>query len=134
MSKLRKIAVLENLEHYLNFTKDFLIHEDCNKDVIGDLSLVIEELLVNIISYSYPSNQKGYADLELSKIDGKIIICVIDKGIPFNILNIKKPDLSASIEERSIGGVGIHLIKTYVDDIHYLRQDDENIVTLIKIL
>ena len=134
MSKLRKIAVLENLEHYLNFTKDFLIHEDCNEDVIGDLSLVIEELLVNIISYSYPSNQKGYADLELSKIDGKIIICVIDKGIPFNILNIKKPDLSASIEERSIGGVGIHLIKSYVDDIHYIRQDDENIVTLIKIL
>ena len=59
-------------------------------------------------------------------------ITVTDDGIPFNPLEVAKPDTSLPLEDREIGGLGIHFVLSMVDELTYERTDHRNIVTLSK--
>ena len=61
-----------------------------------------------------------------------VTIRIEDDGISFNPLETKPPDLDCTLEERDIGGLGIHLIKGYMDDIDYQRRGKQNILTIKK--
>jgi anti-sigma regulatory factor (Ser/Thr protein kinase) len=52
--------------------------------------------------------------------------------VPFNPLDEATPDTNLSIEDRQIGGLGIHLVINMVDDISYRRTADKNVLTLTK--
>jgi anti-sigma regulatory factor (Ser/Thr protein kinase) len=52
--------------------------------------------------------------------------------VPFNPFTTEAPDTDLSIEEREVGGLGIHLVKNIMDEVHYKRHGDTNIVTVVK--
>ena len=95
-------------------------------------SLVFEELLNNVISYAYRDEDEHEISTRIEFVADRLTVTIADDGIPFNPLNAKTPDTQASLEDRDIGGLGIHLVKNLVDNVSYHRRIDKNVLTLVK--
>jgi len=102
---------------------------DMKSRMAVDISL--EELFVNIAHYAYP---EGSGEVTVSiEIESNVIeITLTDQGIPFNPLEISDPDIHADLMDRDIGGLGIYMVKKYMDECHYERRDNNNIFTMRK--
>ena len=127
-------ATMENLDRMLEFVLDGVSnYEIATKNSLKKLRLVCEEMLTNIMEYGYPE-QTGQIKIiyQVMIAEKKVVIKIIDQGVPFNPNNYKKPNLTASIEERDIGGLGIHIAKRIVDQMNYERSSGQNILTLVK--
>jgi|WetSurMetagenome_2_1015567.scaffolds.fasta_scaffold340759_1 serine/threonine-protein kinase RsbW len=100
----------------------------------AQLNLILDELLSNIIKYAY--NDKDCHDIEVNiEIkDKRIYIQVIDDGLEFDPLEVPEPDLNPNLEERQVGGLGIHIIKNLTQEFHYYRRGGQNIQFLVKSL
>ncbi len=82
--------------------------------------------------YAYDESPRGIIEIVYELTDKQIIFVVKDKGIAFNPLENPVPvDLHSSLEEREIGGLGIHYILKMTDSVTYERRDGWNILTLI---
>ncbi|MFA6404314.1 MAG: ATP-binding protein [Salinivirgaceae bacterium] len=97
------------------------------------LNLAIEEVVSNIIFYAYIDKKEHTITIEIQNQGKDICIQVTDDGQCFNLLESgNKVDINTSIEERKIGGLGIHILKTLVDKIEYARKGETNVVKLTK--
>ena len=96
------------------------------------IHLVCEELVVNVVSYAYADEAEGYLKIQIEKADEAITIRFIDGGVAFNPLEREMPDVSLSMEERQIGGLGIFLTVQMMDEVQYERINNENVVTIKK--
>jgi len=96
----------------------------------GDLELIAEEVLANIVNHAYP-DRKGTVEIDCSTRDaGELTLEFSDQGTPFDVLAAPDPDLPPDIAERNIGGLGIFLVKRLADDVSYRRENDRNILTI----
>lgn len=95
------------------------------------INLALEEAVSNVMLYAYP-NQSGQVLVEADKVGREITFSISDSGIPFDPTQQDEPDITKSVEERPIGGLGIFLVRQIMDDIHYKRKNNKNILTLIK--
>ncbi len=100
--------------------------------VLFNLNLALEEILTNIISYGYDNREEHEIIVRLSLEQGELTAEVEDDGRPFNPLEAPEPDLNKSLEERSVGGLGIHLVRKLMDELEYRRQEGRNLF-MIKI-
>ena len=126
-------ATVENLSAVNAFIDDFLDAVGCPGRSHMQLSLVIEEIFVNVASYAYaPNTGKVTVKIAITRepLSAKIIFS--DSGKPYNPLEAKEPDIDAPIEERNIGGLGIFLVKKNVDEVNYEFADGKNIFTIFK--
>jgi len=97
---------------------------------IGELDLVIEEIFMNVCCYAYPDGRQGVVTLTYAvPAPGELSIEVADQGVEFNPLTAAPPDLTLSLENRPIGGLGIVLVKTLAPSISYRRDRDWNRLT-----
>jgi len=103
----------------------------CNKDVTLSLKLACEEIVINVTSYAYPEGADGFLDVDIQKND-RIVIRFEDGGVPFNPLEQETPDTSLSWDERPIGGLGIFLVRSMMDDVRYVYEDYKNVLTIEK--
>ena len=99
---------------------------------IFELNLALDELFTNIISYAHGEGCLEKVNIRIKNEGDTLVICVEDQGIPFNPVDVAKPDFKCTLNERKIGGLGIHLIKSVMDDIAYQRSGNKNILTLKK--
>lgn len=102
---------------------------------IMHITLCLEEVFTNIASYAYKdsdSEEKGYIELDIDSKSKKLTITFKDSGIPFNPLEKEDPDIESPLEDRPEGGLGIFLVKKYMDDLYYKFEDGLNIFTMTK--
>jgi len=92
------------------------------------LSVVVEEIVVNIVDYSH----SDYIDVEIIRDEESITLRFHDSGIPYNPLEREFPDFSIPLEDRKIGGLGIFMVIQYMDDVAYEHTGGENILTVRK--
>ena len=97
-----------------------------------DLNLAIDELLTNVISYGYDDGAAHAIAVRCAAAGDEITVEIEDDGRAFDPFDAPPPDLTSSIEERAIGGLGVHLVRSLTDDASYERRDGRNIVTLRK--
>lgn len=98
----------------------------------ANLNLVIEEALSNTILYGYDDADNHSIEIILTKSDGQISITIKDDGLEFDPTKKRDPDTTLSAEERSVGGLGIFLIKQLMDNVQYLREEKINYLILTK--
>jgi anti-sigma regulatory factor (Ser/Thr protein kinase) len=110
------------------FTDSSAVDEEARQAAV----LVLDELLTNIISYGLKDSRHGLITLELDIIDEKLQIRITDGGTPFNPFDMPDPNLDIPLEQRQPGGLGIYLVKKYMDEYSYEYRDEQNIVTLRK--
>ena len=96
------------------------------------LNLAIEEAVVNVMDYAYPAGEEGEVVVDAVVNDGQLQIVIKDQGTPFDPTAKGEVDTTLSAEERKIGGLGIHLIRTIMDTVSYERVGDSNVLTLTK--
>ncbi|MCE5248706.1 ATP-binding protein [bacterium] len=98
---------------------------------VFDIALTVEELVSNVINYGYEDT--GNLIVLRFSLDGDVLSVLIeDEGKAFNPLDMPSPDIHAPVEERKIGGLGIHLAKTLMDSFSYERNGDRNRVTVTR--
>lgn len=95
-----------------------------------NLNLAVDEFVSNAIKYGYPDGRAGEIDIHLARRDDRLDVTVSDDGDAFDPLNAPEPDLAASIEDRQIGGLGLHLVRTLADAFDYRREGERNVVSL----
>ena len=104
----------------------------CDMETTMRMNLAIEEAVVNVIDYAYPSGTVGSIDIKVTIYDNHMEFVISDSGTPFDPTKKEDVDISLPVEERRIGGLGIHLVRQLMDKINYERKDGRNILTLIK--
>lgn len=97
-------------------------------------NLAIEELVTNCIKYGYDDSAAHTIEVELKLSAGELVVTVTDDGHPFNPLELPEPDTSLPVQDRPIGGLGIHLLRKLSDQMDYARTDGRNRLTLRKSL
>lgn len=124
---------LQHLPKMLLWIRDRLLLEGCEPKLINRLELASEEALVNIIQHAYGKKQRGKIEIGLTVGKESIEIAIRDWGPPYDPL-AKAPqvDLEASLEDREVGGLGIHLMQQIMDEVVYRRENAANLLTLIK--
>jgi len=123
---------VEQLEELAGILETVSEEWDIPMKVSLNLNLVLEELITNIIFYGYDDTNEHLIYIRLYKKDNEIEIQIEDDGKEFNPLLVAEPDIDESIENRKIGGLGIHFVRKIMDDMNYRRSDGKNILTLTK--
>jgi sigma-B regulation protein RsbU (phosphoserine phosphatase) len=123
---------LSELESFNQSLSEFGRRHGLTPRVVHDLNLAFEEILTNIISYGYTDNREHEIKVHLSLQPGEVKAEVEDDGQPFNPLEAPEADTAQSLEERTIGGLGIHLVRKLMDGLEYQRQEGKNRLLMKK--
>jgi len=134
--KKNKLIIKNNvseLEKVSVFVEKIVREFKIPKDLIFNVNLVLEEIITNIIFYAFDDESDHEILIEAKLIDNDLQILIEDDGKAFNLLDAPAPtDLNAGIDDRNIGGLGIHFAKTLMDNIDYRRENDNNKIYLRK--
>jgi len=99
---------------------------------ISEVNLALEEIVTNIISYGFDGPGDHLIKIYLSMEDRQLTSQVEDNGRPFDPLQVPEPDVTAALEDRDTGGLGILLARKFMDDVSYSRDGDRNILLMKK--
>lgn len=131
MNSITVQAELEQLATVTEYVNELLRAEDCPKRKILLVDVAIDEIFCNISRYGY-GDEKGpitvCVDTESSP--GSVTLSFRDRGIPFNPLLRRDPDVTLPLEKRPIGGLGIYILKKTMDDVSYEYRDGQNVLTI----
>ena len=96
------------------------------------MTLVLEELFTNTITHGASDGREVFIEVNLGIDKNELVITYKDNGIPFNVLELPDPDLTASIENREVGGLGVHYVKTLTDSVEYEYVGKQNVLKMKK--
>jgi phosphoserine phosphatase RsbU/P len=96
------------------------------------LSLALDEVVTNTISYGYDDQAPHEIRVRLTLADGRLSAEVEDDGRPFNPLTAPPPDLTGTVEERPVGGLGVHLVRSLMEQVDYRRESGKNHLIMSK--
>lgn len=101
--------------------------------LVMSLNLALEEAVTNVVLYAYPEGQSGEVDIQAS-MKGRLLTFVIsDAGVPFDpTTEVAEADITLSVEDRPIGGLGVFLVKQIMDTVTYQWVGGRNVLTLVK--
>ena len=122
---IRLPASIDNLPAFIGPALAFASAHHLGDARKNDLELALEEALVNIFSYAYPE-KPGFVGLTCRVTPSHLVILIEDEGQPFSVVSATTPDITADLLERKIGGLGVHLIKSLMDDVRYRRAGNRN--------
>ena len=126
-------ALTENLQELISFVDGHLEDMGVSMKAQMQIDIAVEELFVNIAHYAYaPDAGEAVISVAKDKEKNQISITFADSGKPYNPLEKPDPDVTLSAEERSIGGLGIFMVKKSMDDMRYEYKDGQNILTITK--
>ena len=135
-STLTETLLIKNDVHevakYSTFMKSVMEKLNIEKSLARQLRLAVEEAVVNVIDYAYPVGQTGEIEVRVMSDGDTLKTIITDSGIAFDPTSKEKTDISLSVEDRQIGGLGILLVRELMDTINYERIDGQNVLTLIK--
>jgi len=99
-------------------------------DVTFRLTLSLDEIVSNVIRHGLDDEPSHQIVVTVDVADGWVTATVVDDGAAFDPRDAPLPDLDAPLEERQAGGLGMHLVRTTMDEIAYRREDGRNVLTV----
>ncbi|MBR4913003.1 MAG: SpoIIE family protein phosphatase [Bacteroidales bacterium] len=123
---------IQELERLEPFLENFFNRNNLDVTLLPSVNLALEEALANVIMYAYPKGVQGEVTLSTNIKGEDILMEIKDKGAPFDPLQQQEANLDVPLEERQIGGLGIHLIKEIMDGVEYARADGKNVLKMRK--
>jgi anti-sigma regulatory factor (Ser/Thr protein kinase) len=101
-------------------------------DVRRSINVALDELLTNAHSHGRTGSDADSVTVEVKLDLERVTVILTDDGMPFNPFGLNPPDTTLSVEERPIGGLGIHLVSQLMDHVSYERREGHNVVVLVK--
>lgn len=125
-----EIANLPTLRQFIDHASESM---KLQTDMAFAFKLSLDEVCTNIITYGYPEGKKGLININFRKEKQRVVLTVEDEGVIFDPSISQDVDTKADLKDREIGGIGLHVIETMVDDIQYQRTEKNiNRLTLTK--
>ena len=115
-----------------SFVKDVFGRLVIEPKLARDIRLAVEEAVVNVMDYAYPSGTEGDVTVDVSSNGRRVKVVISDTGTPFDPTKTDRADTTLSVEDRPVGGLGILLVRQLMDSINYERINGKNILTLKK--
>lgn len=117
----------ESLRALTEFVRGGALAASLPEERIVELELVLDELVSNVCAHAYPADMTGDVTVSYAvRATGELSVEVADRGVRFDPLKTDLPDLSLSLEERPIGGLGISLVRRLAKSLTYRRDDGWN--------
>ena len=110
---------IQNIRGLIESFEQFARKQQVPDLPIQQISIVFDELISNTIKYAYPDDLEHHIEIMVRFYRDKLMITLLDDGVPFNPFMQSDPDISLSVQDREVGGLGVHLVKFLVDDYHY---------------
>ena len=99
-------------------------------EIVSDMQVALDEILTNIVDYGYTDDAEHEIRVRVKVLDNVLEATVEDDGVAFNPLESAPPDTRAPLRERRIGGVGLHFVKSLMNEVSYNRLGDRNRLVL----
>ena len=97
-----------------------------------EINLALDELFTNIISYGFDDDEEHLIEITIDLEPDRVVLRVEDDGVPFNPVEASAPEVTCSLENCRVGGLGIHLIRNLMDEICYRRCGNRNVLIMKK--
>jgi sigma-B regulation protein RsbU (phosphoserine phosphatase) len=130
--ELKIVNRLEEIGGVTEAVNAFAERQGLNAKLRRTLNLVFDELLNNTISYGYEDDAEHTIEIAVSVSKGCLHAVISDDGKPFNPFEEAAPDTGLSVEDRPIGGLGVHLVRNVMDRALYERRGANNVIVLEK--
>ena len=127
--RLNLRSVSDDLKTLYLFVEENALRTGLDEVQINRIMLVVEEATLNIIRHAY-DGQGGKLELCCTPVQGGLEIRLVDEGPPFDPLTATGLAVVTDIASQRIGGLGIHLIRGLTDELHYRREEGQNVLTL----
>jgi anti-sigma regulatory factor (Ser/Thr protein kinase) len=130
--RLRLKAERESLGCLGEAIEEFGLDQDWSPKLLFQTQLALEELVTNVIEHGF--RKRGHSlEVVISSSPDSVMIELTDDSWPFNPLSdAPEPNVDGVLEDRPIGGLGVHLARTFMDESRYAREDGKNRLTLTK--
>ena len=116
----------------LIYKLEFFFKENNISSILMPTTLILEELFTNTITHGVADGREVFIQVNLNIKKDELIMTYKDNGIPFNVLDLPDPDLTSSIENREVGGLGVHYVKTLSDSVEYEYTEKNNVLQIKK--
>jgi serine/threonine-protein kinase RsbW len=130
ISTLTLPARLEHLPSFIAIVAGAAASAGVDPKKVSIIELALEEALVNIMNYAYEGKDGNIELACRSDFRKWFVVEIVDDGKAFDITSVSPPDLTASLSERKIGGLGVYFIKTLIDQAMYRREEEKNVLEL----
>jgi serine/threonine-protein kinase RsbW len=111
--------------------EQFCLANGISEDDAFNLHLVLDESVINVIVHGYEDAAEHDIHVRLRFDQNHVVVDIDDDGIPYNPLDAPKPRFDLPIEQRRIGGLGVHIMKTLARSIEYKREDGRNYLHIV---
>ena len=129
---LRVASELENLSVIRRFVEETAAAFGADRDVIADVILAADEAATNVIVHGY-QDRPGIIEIELSRSEDAIVITLRDESTTFDPTSVPPPDVTQPLDERPLGGMGIHLMRQLMDEVtHRATPQGGNELKMMK--
>ncbi len=122
----------EEMARLTAFIDEFCAANGIARETAVDLHVALDEQVANVIMHAYRDAAEHDIIVRLWREEGKCIAEVEDDGVPFNPLEAPEPDINAPLDDRRIGGLGIHIIRNLMDEVRYERRGEWNVLTISR--
>ncbi len=129
---IRLPADLKEIERLNRIVRQFGDLHELPGRTLYSVNLALDEVVTNIILHGYEDPAGQEVEARLTVRESLLTAEVEDAGRAFNPLDAPTPDLSAPLDERALGGLGIHLVKSLMDRVEYRRDGEKNVLTVRK--
>jgi anti-sigma regulatory factor (Ser/Thr protein kinase) len=126
----REMASLEKL---FEFVKVFIATNRINESTAFSLKLAIEEIFTNLVKYDHKAS--GEIPVSLDLMNDRVVVTLLNiGGQRYDISAVENVNVDLPLHQREIGGLGLHLVRSMVDDLAYEYKQDTGKITIIKVL
>lgn len=129
---IRITASVSEIERLNRLVRQFGELHELPSRILYAVNLALDEAVTNVVLHGYEGKDGGKVAIRIDIADGRLTATVEDAGLEFDPLSLPTPNLQAPLEERAIGGLGIHLMRSLMDEVAYSRRDSLNVLTLRK--
>jgi len=110
--------------------RDVAARAGLDQDVAWKAEMCLNEAATNIIMYAFDDGARHPIDVEVQPARDAVRMTIVDDGRPFNPLDAAPPPVVESLDEAPIGGLGIHVIRSYAREVSYRREAHRNVLVL----
>ena len=129
---IRLPAEVKEIERLNGLVRRFGELHEIPSRALYAMNLALDEVVTNTILYGFEDATGKELTVRLSVVTGEVRGELVDEGREFDPKTVPSPNLEAPLQERELGGLGLHLVRSLMDKLDYRRDGAKNILSLVK--